>query len=112
MKWMRQLIYLRELIDRGIRARDRMRSGALGQFYRQGGNNLLVDGLELSSDDWVLDGGGYVGRWTEDVIARYGVRSVTVEPNPPFAANLRKRYLMNDRIEVIEGALGDTSGNI
>jgi FkbM family methyltransferase len=109
---MRHLIYLRELIDRGIHARDRMRSGALGQFNRHGGRSLLVDGLDLNSNDWVLDGGGYLGWWTEEIIIRYGVRSVVVEPNPPFAASLRKRYLMNDRIEVIEGALGDASGNM
>src|SRR5215831_3301635 len=109
---MRQLIYLREFIDRGINARDRMRCGALGRFHRQGGNALLVNGLELNSNDWVLDGGGYLGRWTEEVVIRYGARSVIVEAHPHFAANLRKRYLMNDRVEVIEGALGGASGNI
>jgi FkbM family methyltransferase len=106
----RILIRLKALLDRGIDLRHRLRQGALGEFYRQGGSELLVSKFELISDDWIVDAGGFRGEWTDEMLCRYGAKVVIVEPNPPYAARLRDRYKTNDRVEVIEAALSDQMG--
>lgn len=109
---MRILIRLKDFIDRSIDWRHRIRQGALGEFYRNGGIELLVSQFDLNSDDWVVDAGGFRGEWTDEILCRYGAKVVIVEPNPPYAARLRDRYKSNDRVEVVEVALSDRVGRV
>ena len=107
---MRILIRLRAFLDRGIHWRHRIRHGALGEFYRHGGSELLVNEFELTSNDWIIDAGGFRGEWSDEMLCRYGAKIVIFEPNPPYAARLRDRYKANDRVELVEAALSDRTG--
>jgi FkbM family methyltransferase len=80
--------------------------GALGDFYRAGGNTLLYRDLPVSSSDVVIDAGGYLGDWTAEMSWRYGSRALVLEPIPTFAADLRRRFEHNDRVAVIAAGLG------
>jgi FkbM family methyltransferase len=80
--------------------------GALGDFYRAGGNTLLYRELPVSSADVVVDVGGYRGDWTAEMSWRYGARAVVLEPIPAFAADIQRRFEHNDRIVVIAAGLG------
>ena len=84
--------------------------GSIGDFHRNGGHALVVDDLPLTSDDVVIDGGGYLGGWASDVLIRYGSRLIVFEPMPEYATHLRRLFGGNSRVEVIQAALSDRSG--
>lgn len=86
-------------------------TGPIGDFYRSGGQEQLYRGLPIEPDDLVIDGGGYQGDWTDEMLCRYGCRSIIFEPVPQFAESLRQRYARNNRAEVCETALSDRSGH-
>jgi FkbM family methyltransferase len=105
---------LGEQLERFIQDRRRRRvqadQGPHGSFHRAGGNDLLFQDMPVSSDDVVIDGGGYRGDWTAEMICRYGCRSIIFEPVPLFAAQLRARYGCNERVELCPAGLGRSSG--
>lgn len=84
--------------------------GAIGDYYRNGGNELLYRGLPVSSADIVLDVGGYAGEWTAELQARYGCSSVVFEPVPAFQRALRQRFGRNDRVTLVDAGLGAKAG--
>lgn len=90
--------------------RNMHRVGAIGDFYRGGGQKQLYENLPLKTDDLVVDGGGYQGGWTDEMLCLYGCRSIIFEPVPLFAEFLRKRYAYNGRVEVFEAALANRAG--
>lgn len=47
------------------------------------------------------------GGFTNEIVIRYGCRSIIFEPVHNFADKLKLRYANNDRIEVIEAALSN-----
>jgi FkbM family methyltransferase len=85
-------------------------SGPLGDFYRAGGQDLLYRALPVTTGDLVIDGGGYHGSWTDEMLCRYGCRSIIFEPVAPFSAALRARYARNSNVEVLETALSNKTG--
>lgn len=84
--------------------------GALGAFYRAGGNNQLVSRLPLSSVDVVIDAGAYEGGWADEILCRYGSQMFLFEPIPEFSSRLKDRYRNNDHVEVVNAALGAEAG--
>jgi FkbM family methyltransferase len=107
---------LGETVERALlgwrRARREQQAGALGAYYRAGGDALLFRDLRVSSAQRVLDGGGFRGEWTAEALWRFGCRSVVYEPVPEFARGLRERFACNDRVEIVEAALGGAAGEI
>lgn len=90
------------------RRRDRQRRnqpGAVGQFWRDGGSQLLYD-LPVTAGGLVIDGGGYKGEWTAGMISRYGCRSKIFEPVPEFFAHCQKYFKNNPLVQVHKAALG------
>jgi FkbM family methyltransferase len=88
--------------------RDRKRRsqpGAIGQFWRDGGNSLLYE-LPVTANSVIIDAGGYKGEWTAEMIARYGCRSMLYEPVPAFADHCNKFFSKNQLVHVHAAALG------
>lgn len=85
--------------------------GPLGEFYRNGGAPLIVDGLPLTDEDLVIDGGGYKGVWASDIFCRYGSRIIIFEPLPQYADYLRRFFGYNRRVEVVQAALSNRNGD-
>jgi len=81
--------------------------GAVGDFFRQDGNALLVSDLPIGAADLVVDAGGYQGAWSCDILSRYGSRAIVFEPLPAQAEFLRHLFQKNSRVEVIEAAIGN-----
>lgn len=98
---------IRLLQTRQSQARLRRR-GAIGDFYRAGGDALLHD-LPLAADDIVVDAGGYLGDWTAAIMVRYGCRSELFEPIPEFIDRCNERFGANTRIAVRAEALGGST---
>lgn len=55
----------------------------------------------------VLDFGGYIGEWSDRVLAQYPKATIHMfEPHPKFAAQLLEKYADNQRLHVHDFALG------
>jgi FkbM family methyltransferase len=81
------------------------RKGPIGDFYRAGGNDLL-GALPVTTDDVVIDAGGFEGDWAAAMLERFGCRVELFEPIPSFAEACRMRFAKNGRVRVHEAALG------
>jgi FkbM family methyltransferase len=91
--------------------RERLRKsapGPHGDFYRNGGNDLLYD-LPVSTGSLVIDAGGYEGEWSAKMIARYGCRSIIYEPFPRYADHCKRLYASNTMVRVHASALGGSA---
>lgn len=106
---------LGERIVEAIRTRQHQRSlaapGAIGQFHRDGGNELLFD-VPVRPGEIVVDAGGYRGEWSMRMLARYGCRLVILEPIPAFVERLRNLFAANPSVTVRPAALGGRDGRI
>jgi FkbM family methyltransferase len=84
--------------------------GALGDWYRDGGNDRLVIGLPIRSSDTVVDIGGYVGDWAAAIAWRYGSSLVILEPVLDHYNLLRRKFERNERVRIVRAAASDHSG--
>lgn len=84
------------------------RKGPIGDFYRAGGNELL-HALPVTTDDVVIDAGGFEGDWAAAMLVKFGCRVELFEPIPAFARACRTRFASNRRVEVHEAALGGSA---
>ncbi len=98
-----------ELIVQAIERRwDRKRKrliGPLGDYYRNGGNDQLYD-VPVTTNDLVIDAGGYKGEWSARMAAQFGCRSEVFEPSPDYADYCKRLFRNNERIRVHASALG------
>jgi FkbM family methyltransferase len=97
-----------KVIDVIENRRDKQRKrqlGPEGEFWRNGGNNLLYD-LPVTTGSLVIDAGGYQGEWTAGMIARYGCKSHIYEPVPAFYEHCKDFFKNNSLVQVHEAALG------
>lgn len=103
---------LGEFIINAINARrDRKRKntqGSYGDFYRNGGNELLYD-VPVQTGDLIIDAGGYEGKWTATMVSRYGCQSEIFEPVPRYAAQCEAQFERNSLVRVHIAALGGSS---
>lgn len=99
------LVRIASVIRRYQQFRLGKQSGTIGAFYREGGNRLLYEHLPVNTDDVVIDGGGFEGTWTDELLCRYGCRVIIFEPVRQFAESLRQRYAANQRVRVIPQGL-------
>lgn len=83
-------------------------SGPLGEFYRNGGSELLYE-LPISTNDLVIDAGGFEGEWTSKMLIRYGCRSEVFEPIPDYAEHLKRLFHKNALVQVHAAALGGSA---
>ena len=100
-----------KIIDAIEKRRDEQRKlhpGAIGHFQRNGGDRLLYD-LPVITGSLVIDGGGYKGEWSAEIIARYGCKILVFEPVPQFAEHLQKYFKNNQLVTIIMKALGGSS---
>jgi FkbM family methyltransferase len=104
-------------LDRGARASDRLARAIgfgrsliiyFGQPWRTRGLDRHYAAF-LGPDDLAFDVGAHVGNHTLS-FARLGARVVAVEPQPAFAAWLRRLFRDQPRITVVESALAATPG--
>lgn len=91
-----------KIIDYIENRRDTQRKkqlGALGQFWRDGGNQLLYN-LPITTGSLVIDAGGYKGEWSAGIISRYGCSSWIFEPVPVFFEHCQTYFKNNDLVQV------------
>jgi FkbM family methyltransferase len=79
--------------------------GPLGDFYRAGGNQLLLD-INIDSNELVLDIGGFKGEWTSQIFLKYGCQSIIYEPSQSFAEICINKFKLNPSIQVVSAGVG------
>ena len=94
-----------DAIDRRRDSQRRNQPGAVGQFWRDGGNKLLYD-LPVKTEALIIDGGGYQGEWSAGMISRYGCKSKIYEPVPTFFDHCKNYFINNTLVQVNKAALG------
>lgn len=99
------------IIDAIAKRQDAKRKGfpgALGEFYRNGGNDQLYD-VPVRTGDLVIDAGGYEGEWTARMLARYGCAAEVYEPVPDQASHCRRLFERNALVRVHAAGLGGSA---
>lgn len=77
----------------------------IARWYADDAEDRLRLDYPLNSDSIVVDLGGYEGRWTSDIVARFGCRVHVFEPVHRFAKKLRWRFEHNPLVTVHECGL-------
>jgi FkbM family methyltransferase len=77
-------------------------------FLKDGDDTLLLD-HELSADSLVLDVGGYLGVFSDKVIAKYDPHLFVCEPVLGFVADLSEKYRLNRKVRVCPYGLADVT---
>lgn len=86
--------------------------GPLGQFYRDGGNELLFKYLKLNTKSIVIDGGCYLGDFTNEILIRFGSRVLSFEPLKKEYNELFIRFQKNKLVNLYNQAIYDSEKNI
>jgi FkbM family methyltransferase len=81
----------------------------LSKWYADGGDERFRFDYELNQNSIVLDLGGYKGQWASDIFGRYRCNIIAFEPVKRFAKKVKKRFEMNDKIQVNDVGLGGYS---
>jgi FkbM family methyltransferase len=102
--------YVISLIKRRRDEKQKNLPGPHGDFYRNGGIELLYD-LPVNTGSLVIDVGGYAGIWSSTMIARYGCRSEIFEPFPAYFNNCKRIFQKNELVRVHDVALGGSERN-
>jgi FkbM family methyltransferase len=118
MMWLKQINsrLLSGFANRTMKLADRLKRrslllnpNSLGEFYQNGGNSQLYEGLPLNGKSLVLDIGGYHGDWTKNIMARYACCSDIFEPVPAFAHECIRFFKHNNKVRVWEAGLGSSN---
>lgn len=80
--------------------------GAIGDFWRAGGNGLLTADLPIDAEGTVIDGGAYTGEWLRNVAMEYGCHVDAYEAVPEYATRLASQFARNPRVTIHSCALG------
>lgn len=98
-----------KIIDAIENRRDRKRksqAGSIGDFWRNGGNDLLYSDLPVTTGGLIIDAGAYRGEWSSGMIARYGCQAILFEPVPNFFQQLQAYYKHNSLVKIHNSAVG------
>jgi len=94
------------LLRRRQERRRLVRRGAIGDFWRAGGNALLTAALPVDTESTVIDGGAYMGEWLRNVAMEYGCHVDAYEAVPEYADRLASQFSRNPRVTIHACALG------
>jgi FkbM family methyltransferase len=92
--------------------RQKNNKGPLGQFYRDGGNEILFKYLTLDNNSVVIDGGCYLGDFTKEILIRFGSRVLSFEPLKKEYKQLVFRFEKNKLVNLYNQAIYDSEKKI
>lgn len=70
----------------------------------------VVAEQNLNKDSLVIDCGGYLGDYTQEIVDKFDCSVVIFEPVPSSASACEERFADNDRVRVFPFAVGDVAG--
>jgi len=82
------------------------------KYGRDGHNEILFADCQLDSQSIVLDFGGYIGEFTNEIRSRFDSEVHVFEPVPQFFESLKTRFEGDDKVHVHNYAVGSKSGEL
>jgi FkbM family methyltransferase len=79
------------------------------QWFQDDGDKKLRLDYNLNDKSLVLDFGGYEGQWASDIFSKYECNIIVFEPVQSFADSIQQRFKLNNKIEVCQYGLGNSS---
>lgn len=86
--------------------------GPMGEFFRDGGYELLFKYLKLDKESIVIDGGCYLGDFTKEILIRFGSRVLSFEPLKKEYRKLTSKFKNNKLVYLYNKALYDSNKKI
>jgi FkbM family methyltransferase len=80
-------------------------------WWKINGDETLRKEYDLDEDSVVFDMGGYEGKWSRDIFAKYACRIYIFEPVPEYFSNIRSIFLNNRKVEVFNYGLDKDNKN-
>ncbi len=81
------------------------------KWYRDKGDKYLRLKYNLNKDSVVLDVGGYIGDFSEQIYEKFGCKVYLFEPSPSFYSKCLERFKDNKNILCFNYGLGNLSGD-
>lgn len=106
---------LEKIVRKGknLYRREVLRDGPLleaKRWFRDDGDNNLRLNYDLNSDSVVVDIGGYIGDFAQQIHDRYGASVYLFEPVPAFHARCVQRFGSTPKVHSFCYGLGSTAG--
>ncbi len=83
---------------------------ALARWYADDGDGTLRLNYPLDDGALVLDLGGYMGDFTQNILEKFGCRVLLFEPSPKFFLACQERFKADPRVSCFNFALSDHDG--
>ena len=75
------------------------------QFNSDGGDDVIFKNIILNKDSVIIDGGGFNGEFTDEILKKKFHKIYIYEPDPNFFNDLIKKYKFEKKIEILNLAL-------
>lgn len=79
------------------------------RFFLAGGNDLLMNNLDLNENSIAFDLGGYKGHWSSEIYSRFNCNVYLFEPLLSFHEQLELKFKSNQKIKCFDFALGSSN---
>ena len=77
------------------------------QFISDGGDELIFKNIILKDNAVTIDGGGFDGEFTDEILKKKCQNIYIYEPDPDFYKNLIRKYQLDNRVKILNLALFD-----
>lgn len=77
------------------------------QFISDGGDELIFKNIILNDNSVTIDGGGFDGEFTDEILKKNCQNIYIYEPDPDFFKNLIRKYQLNNKVKILNLALFD-----
>lgn len=82
----------------------------IDRFRLAGWNEMIEGNLPLTSESVVWEFGGHLGRWSQEIMRRYGCLLHVFEPIPEFFLELERIFADEERVTLHRCAIGAEEG--
>ena len=82
------------------------------QFIEDGGDRIIFENIKLNINSIIIDGGGFNGEFTDEIIKKKFQKVYIYEPDKIFFERLKKKYEFKENIEILNYALFNKKQNI
>lgn len=75
------------------------------QFISDGGDTVIFKNIILNKDSVIIDGGGFNGEFTDEILKKNFHKIYIYEPDTNFYNDLQKKYKFEKKVEILNLAL-------
>jgi FkbM family methyltransferase len=86
-------------------------SRSIIKWFEDDARRLIYE-HDLTSESLIMDVGGYLGRWSEEMFDRYRCRILIYEPVQQYYMELVRKFKHNPKIDVFGFGLGAKNGGL